>query len=57
MKQYEVYNLAEEETKKGRYLMDYSRKYQVPYDVVEKARKHMIIRKKRRLEENDLSNS
>ncbi len=57
MKQYKVQNLAEDERKKGRYLMDYSRKYQDPYDVVEKARKHVIIRKKRNVAEDDLKKS
>lgn len=42
MGQYQVKNLAGDKKKKGRYLMDYSRKYQPPYDVVEKARKHVM---------------
>lgn len=52
MKQYQVHNLAENEQKKGRYLMDYSRKYQAPYDVVERARKHVILQKQQEKSQN-----
>ena len=31
---------------KGRYLMDYNRQYEDPYDVQEKARKHMQYMRK-----------
>lgn len=54
MKQYRVQNLAEDEWNKGRYLMDYSKKYQTPYNVLEKARKHVIARKQKKVSENDL---
>lgn len=46
--QYQVKNLAGNHQKKGRYLMDYSRKYQPPYDVAEKARQHMLAWSKAR---------
>lgn len=52
MKQYQVHNLAENEQKKGRYLMDYSRKYQAPYDVVERARMHVIHQKQQEKSQN-----
>ena len=55
MKQYKVENLAENEHKKGCYFMDYSKKYQEPYNVLEKARKHMISYKKREFKECDKS--
>ena len=55
MKQYKVENLAENQQKKGCYFMDYSKKYQEPYNVLEKARKHVIFYKKRELEEYDKS--
>ena len=42
MAQYQVKHLAGDNKKKGRYLLDYSRKYQPPYDVAEKARRHVM---------------
>ena len=50
MAQYQVRNLAEGNGNKGRYLMDYSRKYQPPYDVAEKAAQH--ISKLKKVQEN-----
>jgi hypothetical protein len=40
-----VINNARDSRNKGRYLMDYSKVYADPYDVVEKARKHIIAQK------------
>lgn len=42
MKEFVVKDLSMNSEKKGRYLMDYSRKYGNPYHVEEKARKHML---------------
>ncbi len=56
-KQYSVRNLAEDEQRKGRYLMDYSKQYQPPYSIVDKARNHVIINKKRMIFKNDMEQS
>lgn len=55
-KSYSVTNLAQEHSNKGRYLMDYSRKYQSPYDIVEKAREHVAKGKKNGTIQLEVSN-
>lgn len=51
MRQYQVKNLAVGTQKGGRYLMDYSRKYQNPYDVFDKAGEHVKELRKNRKKE------
>jgi predicted thioesterase len=43
----QVINCSRNHPKKGRYLMDYSRVYGEPYDITEKARKHIMTQKGR----------
>ncbi len=38
---YKVINMAENPVHKGRYLMDYSKKFGEPYDITDKAREHV----------------